>query len=152
MLCRTLAGNKVEVLTITNNCRNPDQYLKRKGIIISARVHPGEPVSSWILQGIIDMLISNTQEAEKLREAFIWKIIPMLNPDGVIHGNYRCSLSGKDLNRRWKKPSKLLFPEIYYSKKLILEFSSKYQTSVYLDLHGHSRKKNVFLYGCHDDL
>jgi len=22
-----------------------------------------------------------------------------MNPDGVIHGNYRCSLSGMDLNR-----------------------------------------------------
>jgi hypothetical protein len=30
----------------------------------------------------------------------------MLNPDGVINGNYRCSLAGVDLNRRWKFPSK----------------------------------------------
>jgi len=29
----------------------------------------------------------------------------MLNPDGVVCGNYRCSLSGKDLNRRWSLPS-----------------------------------------------
>ena len=46
----------------------------------------------------------------------------MLNPDGVIHGNYRCSLSGKDLNRRWKNPSKNLHPEIFYAKQLISEF------------------------------
>ena len=26
----------------------------------------------------------------------------MLNPDGVIVGNYRCSLSGRDLNRNYK--------------------------------------------------
>lgn len=25
----------------------------------------------------------------------------MVNPDGVIFGNYRCNLSGKDLNRKW---------------------------------------------------
>ena len=31
----------------------------------------------------------------------------MVNPDGVIHGNYRCSLAGCDLNRRWKKPKKV---------------------------------------------
>ncbi len=30
----------------------------------------------------------------------------MLNPDGVINGNYRCSLAGCDLNRRWKNPLK----------------------------------------------
>lgn len=34
----------------------------------------------------------------------------MLNPDGVIHGNYRTSLIGVDLNRRWDKPDKNLHP------------------------------------------
>ena len=29
------------------------------------------------------------------------KVVPMLNPDGVINGNYRCSLAGVDLNRVW---------------------------------------------------
>ena len=55
-------------------------------------------------------------EAEEIREKFVVKIIPMLNPDGVIHGNYRVGLLGVDLNRRWKKPSKYLHPTIYYTK------------------------------------
>lgn len=25
----------------------------------------------------------------------------MVNVDGVVHGNNRCSLSGHDLNRKW---------------------------------------------------
>ena len=58
-----------------------------------------------------------------MREKFIFKIVPMLNPDGVIHGNYRCSLSGEDLNRKWLMPSRLLHPEIFYFKKMIGEFS-----------------------------
>jgi len=40
-----------------------------------------------------------------LREKFIFYIIPMLNPDGVINGNYRCAISGYDLNRKWGNPS-----------------------------------------------
>jgi hypothetical protein len=43
----------------------------------------------------------------------------MLNPDGVINGNYRCSLAGCDLNRRWKAPSKVLHSTIYYTKQMI---------------------------------
>jgi len=31
----------------------------------------------------------------------------MLNPDGVIIGNYRCSLDGSDLNRKFRWPSKV---------------------------------------------
>ena len=44
----------------------------------------------------------------------------MINPDGVVNGNYRCSISGDDLNRVWKAPSKALHPEIYHLKKIIL--------------------------------
>lgn len=34
----------------------------------------------------------------------------MLNPDGVIHGNTRTSLTGNDLNRRWSNPNEYLHP------------------------------------------
>jgi murein tripeptide amidase MpaA len=51
------------------------------------------------MKGLIDYLISDDPGALFLRETFVFKIIPMLNPDGVVVGNYRCSLSGHDLNR-----------------------------------------------------
>ena len=56
-----------------------------------------------MMQGILDFLTGDSDEAKYLRENTVFKIIPMANPDGVIHGNYRCSLVGQDLNRRWKK-------------------------------------------------
>ncbi len=34
----------------------------------------------------------------------------MLNPDGVIVGNYRTSYSGKDLNRQFKDINNYVFP------------------------------------------
>ena len=74
----------------------------------------------------------------------------MLNPDGVIHGNYRCSLVGCDLNRKWNAPCKILHPEIYYTRQSITEFAAKTKIVLFCDLHGHSRKKNIFMYGCHD--
>jgi murein tripeptide amidase MpaA len=79
--------------------------VQKKGVVISARVHPGESNASWMMKGVIDFLIGDTVEAQILRNNFVFKIIPMLNPDGVINGNYRCSLAGCDLNRRWKHPS-----------------------------------------------
>jgi murein tripeptide amidase MpaA len=39
--------------------------------------------------------------AHKLREVFEFWILPIVNPDGVIIGNYRCNLQGKDMNRHW---------------------------------------------------
>jgi murein tripeptide amidase MpaA len=75
-----------------------------------------------MLQGCIEFILSDDPIAAELRNRFIFKIIPILNPDGVIHGNYRSSLMGVDLNRRWKNPSKFLHPTIYYAKSLIRFF------------------------------
>ena len=100
-LCRSLAGNKVWYLTITGKDKSKDD---KKGVILTARVHPGETNGSWMMKGAIRFLLSDCPEASVLRDKFIFKIIPMLNPDGVINGNYRCSLAGTDLNRRWKVP------------------------------------------------
>ena len=105
-LCRTIARNKVDYLTITNR-ECVDNTYKRKGVFLTARMHPGEVVGSWMMNGAIEFLTSSNPEAELLRKNLVFKIVPMLNPDGVINGNYRCSLAGCDLNRRWKTPSKV---------------------------------------------
>ncbi len=38
-----------------------------------------------------------------LRQKLIFKIIPMLNPDGVIIGNTRTTLLGTDMNRQYNE-------------------------------------------------
>ena len=53
-----------------------------------------------LLPGILHYLTGDTEAAETLRKLFIFKIVPMLNPDGVIVGNTRCNLAGADLNRQ----------------------------------------------------
>ena len=61
-----------------------------------------------------------------------------------------------------------LFPTVYHTKRMIEQFCQErevwsvpgvcvasavcaplLQVCVYVDLHGHSRKHNVFMYGCH---
>jgi len=147
LLCYSLGGNRCDYLTVTSSA-SPDVMKKRKGVVISARAHPGESVGSWMMKGVIDFLTSNSREACLLRENFIFKIIPMINPDGVINGNYRCSLAGCDLNRRWKNPSKTLHPIIHSAKRMIKSFCKEREVELICDLHGHSRRKNVFMYGC----
>lgn len=146
-LCNTLAGNGLDYLTITSHDCSPEVYEKKQGIVIMARVHPGETVGSFMMKGIIDFLCSETEEAAYLRNSFIFKIIPMMNPDGVVSGNYRTSLAGCDLNRRWINPNEVLHPEIYYAKQMILKLSLQRQVAMILDLHGHSGASNIFMYG-----
>lgn len=84
-----------------------------------------------------------------MRKKVIFKIIPMINPDGVIFGNYRTSLSGKDLNRQFRTKHQDLIPEVAELKNYIkkLKYENNFKMTYFLDFHGHSVKKNVFFYG-----
>ncbi|ETO78179.1 hypothetical protein F444_06822 [Phytophthora nicotianae P1976] len=151
VMCKTIAGNNCDLLTITDFSQDDEKdstTRKRTAIVISARVHPGESNSSFVMHGILEFLTGNSLEARFLRHHFVFKVVPMLNPDGVVHGNYRCSLAGTDLNRRWLNPSTELHPTIFATKNMILSVCKTRHVSLYCDLHGHSRKKNIFLYGC----
>ena len=94
------------------------------------------------------MLLSDSPLAVELRRSFVFKVVPMLNPDGVIQGNYRCSMLGVDLNRKWIAPNKFLHPSIYYCKQMIKFLNWERKITLYCDMHGHSRKQNAFFYGC----
>uniref|UniRef100_A0A8D1UWI7 Cytosolic carboxypeptidase 2 n=1 Tax=Sus scrofa TaxID=9823 RepID=A0A8D1UWI7_PIG len=147
-LCRSLAGNTVYLLTITNPARTPQEAAAKKAVILTARVHPGESNGSWIMKGFLDFILSNSPDAQLLRDIFIFKVVPMLNPDGVIVGNYRCSLAGRDLNRHYKTILKESFPCIWHTRNMIKRLLEEREVLLYCDFHGHSRKNNIFLYGC----
>jgi murein tripeptide amidase MpaA len=87
------------MLIVTNFNSSPESIATRKAVVLTSRVHPGETNASHIMNGVIEYLVCDEEKAEYLRNTFVFKIIPMLNPDGVIVGSYRCSLSGQDLNR-----------------------------------------------------
>ena len=56
---------------------------------------------------------TNDRVALFLRNVFTIILVPMVNADGVIVGNYRNSLSGKDLNRTFKTES-TSYPEVLF--------------------------------------
>jgi hypothetical protein len=92
----------------------------------------------------------------------------------VVFGNNRCALAGVDLNRQWKTPVKSLHPTVYtlkifmqvqhtHTHKNTITLLTLYamcfnqqmqrklrEVHMYIDLHGHSRKYNVFMYGVED--
>eukprot|EP00744_Colponema_vietnamica_P003732 GILI01005668.1.p1 GENE.GILI01005668.1~~GILI01005668.1.p1 ORF type:complete len:1299 (-),score=283.81 GILI01005668.1:173-4003(-) len=160
-LCPTLSGNATPLLTITNLRRKdgitivPEEDLRRRPVVLlTARVHPGESNASYMIKGCADFLLNpNNIVAAQLRDQFVFKIIPMLNPDGVINGNHRCGLAGTDLNRGYHKPSRWRNPTIFYLKALVYHIKRIEGRSVllYSDFHGHSRCHNSVIYGCGEE-
>ena len=124
---------------------------ERKAIIIFARQHPGETVGSYVVRGMTEFLLGKSEEAQKLREIYLFKIIPMMNPDGVLVGNSRTSFAGCDLNRRWIKPNEVIHPEVFKTKQIILKLASQRNIGFIIDCHGHFGTFNALFYGNHKE-
>ena len=101
--------------------RRPHKFSNKKTVFLSARVHPGETCSSYVIHGIIKFLLNSSDaRAAALRSKYVFKLVPMLNPDGVFRGHYRTDTRGVNLNRVYMDPSPSLHPTIYAAKKLVL--------------------------------
>ncbi|EAR93599.3 zinc carboxypeptidase family protein (macronuclear) [Tetrahymena thermophila SB210] len=153
-ICKSLSGIPVQMLSITDYLDQSLNLSLRKVVVIIARMHPGEAPGSWMCHGLIESLLSQNAEIQQIRKKVIFKVIPMMNPDGVIIGNYRTGLAGLDLNRQFGDNNltgvtNQLFPSVQALKNLIRDLKEQYGKNMLglIDLHGHSVKKNIFTFG-----
>lgn len=70
-------------------------------LVITGRQHPPELTGAYALRDFVNRLMEDDALAARFRAQYGLLIIPMLNPDGVAHGNWRHDTAGTDLNRDW---------------------------------------------------
>lgn len=146
-LCRTMSGIPLYKIVVSRDLRCAR---KNQIVLITSRVHSGETPGSEVFKGIFDFITSDCREAKYLRRFYTFILVPCMNPDGVICGNYRNSVAGVDLNRQWINPEPQFHPEVLGVKNMMQQIKEedKRQIWIFCDLHGHSKKKNSFFYGC----
>jgi len=117
----------------------------RPVVFVSARVHPGETPAQFVFVGLLRFLLSDDPRAAQLRETFIFKMVPMLNPDGVANGHYRTNSRGVNLNRFYDAPVREEHEGIWAAKRALLHWAQQGRLLVYIDLHAHASKRGCFL-------
>ena len=141
LVTSSLEGRRLDLLTITGTNamarqREPapsglfpeaaatprsHRFPGKKVIFLSARVHPGETCSSYVMLGILRFLLQDKDpRAASLRRKYVFQLLPMLNPDGVYRGHYRTDTRGVNLNRVYAAPSPALHPTIFAARRLVL--------------------------------
>ncbi len=74
-----------------------------------------------MLNGFLEFLLNEKEEqARILRRRFVFKIIPILNVDGVARGYYRLDTRLLNLNRMYIDPSPIEQPTIFAAKAAIV--------------------------------
>lgn len=122
----TVQQRPIDLLTIGNE--NADHK-----VWIIGRQHPGEPMASWFIEGLVHKLLDSAHPvSRKLLEDTAFYIVANMNVDGSILGNLRANAAGANLNREWASPDIARSPEVYYVKKAM---ESKGLT-LCLDVHG----------------
>lgn len=87
----SIGGLDIPIVKISNNIEEVTSWQKPI-IIIIGRQHTGETHSSFILHGFINFMLTKNLLCHKLRENYEVWVLPIVNPDGVVVGNYRNNL------------------------------------------------------------
>lgn len=130
-------------LTITSN--QPPGPIPRRTVFIHARTHPSEVQGFWATNEMIQFLLTEASLAKSLREAFVFYIIPMYNPDGVELGYFRENANMVDLESNWD--ANPVEPEVAVLRNRFSELmASNAPIEVALNMHASFRCRRYFVY------
>ena len=114
---------------------------------VSSRVNPMETPSSHMFNGLLEFLLGSDPRAKAAREKWVFKLMPMLNPDGVARGYQKSNSKGENLNKCYTEPSQTLHPGVYAAKMIATHHAGNKTLEYYVDLHANAAKQGVCVLG-----
>jgi hypothetical protein len=101
------------------------------GAYVVTRQHAGETPGSWVLDGLLGA-VSGAVETDPLRQ-IEWWVVPFVDLDGVIAGDYGKDAMPRDFNRSWAMMP--MRPEVQAIQRDMWRFAGRCARRMVLDLH-----------------
>lgn len=120
-------GRNIERLHIGNITGNP-----KYRILLTARQHACEMMTNYLLEGVIEYVLSDNEQAEWLRKNVELLVIPFVDKDGVEDGDQGKLRRGRDHNRDYSGNS--IYPSTQAIRSYLPVWSDE-KLVVALDLH-----------------
>ncbi len=144
VIAQTIERRPVHLIEIT---RLPADAAERPAIWIIARQHPAEVGGSWLLEGLLEFLLSDDATARALLRKTVFLVVGFMNPDGVVRGNYRVNSRGQDLAGSWINPDSSRVPSVTAVEKSMLNYGKGGgRNALLIDLHSNSTVRANFAY------
>jgi hypothetical protein len=122
-------GRTIPVLTLGEG---------RTRFVVLAGQHASEHSGVWASKGIADFLLASSPEAARLRKAFTFSIVPMLNPDGNVLGRSGAGAEQFDHNNSldFSGAAEGRSP-LYTENRLLWDWLQERKPEVFLHFHGY---------------
>ncbi|MDD4872155.1 MAG: M14-type cytosolic carboxypeptidase [Kiritimatiellae bacterium] len=128
-LGKTKQGRDLQLYAITDPAVSEGD---KRVIIFTTLQHPLETTGAMAQEGICRFLLSDDPRAAKMRRAFVFYIVPQMDPDGIATGNMYCPVG--NLNRQWGIGTT---PETTAVEQFARELNARgRKIDLFMDFHG----------------
>jgi len=127
-LCETPKRRKVELLRLGRLNGDPQHC-----VLLTCRHHACEMMASYILEGIMDAVLTDANEGRWLREHVEFFVVPFMDKDGVEAGDQGKNRKPHDHNRDYHGES--LYASVRAVRDLVVGRLSSRTIAFALDLH-----------------
>lgn len=145
-LCLSRCGTPIELLVVSNFEVSHEVEAAKLVVALSARARPGDAESSWVMRGFIDFITGPNAIAAALRDRYIFKLVPMLSPDGVEAGHAVCELSAADASLRYDDPSRDTDSAVWHWKSLLQATGER--LCMWIDIRTQRNNEGTTMHAC----